>query len=75
MITMICNALGSLTLAVAEPAADYQSLTTGGWTIMILSVGFVAGLLGWCVWKVVSTPGETEHLHTQADIETPDRDV
>jgi len=49
-----------------------QGLTVGGWVTMILSVGFVTGLLGWCIYKVVTTPGETEHLHSQVDLGTPD---
>ena len=44
----------------------------GGWIMMAMAVGGVTGLLCWCVYKVVSTPGSTEHLHSQADIETPD---
>jgi len=47
-------------------------MTTGGWIIMVLSVGGVTSLLGWCVYKVLATPGSSEHLHAQADIETPD---
>ena len=47
-------------------------MTPGGWIIMLLSVGGVTSLLGWCIYKVVATPGSTEHLHSQADIETPD---
>lgn len=47
-------------------------MTPGGWLIMLLSVGGVTALLSWCVYKVVSTPGSEEHLHAQADIETPD---
>jgi len=47
-------------------------MTIGGWIIMALSVGFVTGLLSWCIYKVLSTPGETEHLHSPVDIETPD---
>jgi hypothetical protein len=58
--------------AAPESGLDYQGLTAGGWITMILSVGFVVGLLTWCVWKVISTPGAAEHLHAQADIETPD---
>ncbi len=35
--------------------------------------GFALGpLLGWCIYKVLATPGSAEHLHSQADIETPD---
>ncbi len=47
-------------------------MTTGGWIVMLLSVGGVISLLSWCVYKVLTTPGSTEHLHSQADIETPD---
>jgi hypothetical protein len=47
-------------------------MTWGGWIVMIVSVGGVTGLLAWCICKVVATPGSTEHLHSQADIETPD---
>lgn len=56
------------------PSPSYH-LTAGGWMVMLLSVGFVTGLLAWCLWKVLATPGETEHLHSQADIEPPDRDT
>lgn len=47
-------------------------MTIGGWIIMTLSVGFVTALLAWCVYRVVTTPGSTEHLHAQTDISTPD---
>lgn len=47
-------------------------MTIGGWIMMIVSVSGMTGLLGWCIWKVVSTPGSTEHLHSPADIEPPD---
>lgn len=49
-------------------------MTPGGWTIMVLSVGFVTALLAWCIWKVLTIPGSEQHLHSQADIQTPDRD-
>lgn len=47
-------------------------MTAGGWVVMLLSVGSVTSLLSWCIYKVLTTPGSTEHLHSQADIETPD---
>ncbi len=47
-------------------------MTPGGWIIMLLSVGFVTLLLCWCIYKVLTTPGSEEHMHSQADIETPD---
>ena len=47
-------------------------MTLGGWITMLLSVGFVTGLLIWCVARVLRTPGATEHLHTPSDIEPED---
>ena len=49
-------------------------MTAAGWVIMILATGGMTGLLGWCIYRVLATPGSTEHLHSQADIETPDLD-
>lgn len=49
-------------------------MTVGGWIVMIVSVGGVAVLLGWCVYKVLSTPGASQHVHSQTDIDTRDRD-
>ncbi len=46
-------------------------MTAGGWLIMLVSVGLVLGLFGWCIHKVLTTPGETEHLHG-FEFETPD---
>jgi hypothetical protein len=47
-------------------------MTPAGWIIMILATGGMTGLLSWCIYKVLATPGSSEHLHSQADIETPD---
>ncbi len=49
-------------------------MTLSGWIIMALSVGGMTGLLTWCISKVLMTPGSTKHLHTQADIHSPDLD-
>jgi hypothetical protein len=49
-------------------------MTIGGWIMMVLAVGSVTGLLGRCIYRVTTTPGSTTHLHSQADIETPDLD-
>lgn len=48
-------------------------MTIGGWIIMILSIGFVTGLFGWCIWRVLreSSP---QKLHAPADIDTRDRE-
>ena len=46
-------------------------MNSGGWFIMFLSVGTVSLLFAWCIYKVLSTPGETERLHG-FEMETPD---
>ncbi|ADE53269.1 hypothetical protein Caka_0243 [Coraliomargarita akajimensis DSM 45221] len=38
---------------------------------MALSVGSVVTLFSWCIYKVLSIPEETEHLHG-FEQETPD---
>jgi hypothetical protein len=38
-------------------------MTLAGWFIMILSVSSVSLLLAWCIYKVVTTPEETDHIH------------
>lgn len=45
-------------------------MTIGGWITMILSVGFVTGLLAWCVYRVLSHPGAAAHMHDIADLDT-----
>lgn len=52
-------------LAQAPPTVSFE-LTSGGWVIMILSVGFVTGLLGWCIWRVTreSTPQKVKDPFT-----------
>ena len=47
-------------------------MTPAGCIIMILGTGGMTALLAWCIYKGLATPGSTEHLHSQADIETPD---
>ena len=47
-------------------------MTIGGWITMLLSVGFVTGLLSWCIFKVLTTPGSSEHVHSQIDIDPHD---
>ena len=46
-------------------------MTTGGFVIMTISVSTVTLLFAWCIYKVISTPGETERMHG-FEIETPD---
>lgn len=47
-------------------------MTAAGWIVMSLAVFGMTGLLGWCLYKVLTTPGSTEHLHSPADIDPED---
>ena len=49
-------------------------METGGWIMMILSVGSVVSLFVWCLWRVLArSPADTpEHLHGGLDIDTQD---
>ena len=47
-------------------------MNVGGWILMTLSVGGVTILFVWCLIKVLATPGSSDHIHSQADIEPPD---
>lgn len=38
-------------------------MTLGGWITMILSVSSVTLLLIWCIYKIITTPGEADHIH------------
>ncbi len=46
-------------------------MTFGGWIILFISVGTVSILFFCCLFKVLSTPKETEHVHG-FEFETPD---
>jgi putative flippase GtrA len=46
-------------------------MTALGWLIMFISVGTVTALLAWCIYKVLTIPDETEHVHG-FEQETPD---
>lgn len=46
-------------------------MNLGGWIILLLSVGTVTSLFIWCIYKVIITPGETEHMHG-FEMEVPD---
>lgn len=47
-------------------------MTIGGWIIMLISITTVTYLMGWCIYKVLTTPGEADHLKG-IDTHTPDQ--
>jgi hypothetical protein len=40
-------------------------MTPGGWITMILSVGFVTGLLAWCLLRLLRRSGTGELAHVE----------
>ena len=50
-------------------------MTTGGWIVMMTSVGFVLCLTGFCFYRVLFTSKTTEHMHAPLDIDTHDADT
>lgn len=49
-------------------------MTTGGWILLVLSVGFVTSLTAFCFYRVLRTPHSEEHLHAPLDIDTKDKE-
>ncbi len=49
-------------------------MTTGGWILLVLSVGFVSCLTFYCFYRVFTTPHSEEHLHAPLDIDTQDKE-
>lgn len=48
-------------------------MTFSGLLVMLLSVGTVTLMFGWCIYKVLTTPNETEKVHG-VELHTPDMD-
>ncbi len=49
-------------------------MTVSGWMIMVATVTGMTGLLCWCIYRVLSTPSSSEHLHSQVDIDPHDHE-
>jgi len=47
-------------------------MTAAGWTLMLLSVGGATWFFAWCLWRVLRTPGATEHIHAAPDLDPHD---
>lgn len=45
-------------------------MNLGGWIILLISVGSVTALFGWCIYKVLTA--SPEHEMHGFEIETPD---
>ncbi len=71
MTTAILAMADFFTLLLGETESP-APLSVYGWITMVIAVGGVALFLGWCIYKIVMTPGSTGHLHTQVDITPAD---
>jgi hypothetical protein len=38
-------------------------MNLSGWLVMLFSIGSVVSLFIWCIYKVLTIPKETEHVH------------
>ena len=72
MMNMLYTLAQEGLLANPSSSVHQTALTPIGWLIMILAIGGMTALLGWCVYKVVTVSHPEEHLHTQSDITPPD---
>lgn len=50
-------------------------MSPAGWITMLAAIGGATTLFAWCLWKVLRTPGATEHIHAPPEIEPPDQRV
>ncbi|MCA1962586.1 MAG: hypothetical protein LDL31_01420 [Prosthecobacter sp.] len=48
-------------------------MTPAGLLVMLFSVGTVTSLFSWCIYKVLTSPGESDKLHA-VELHTPDMD-
>lgn len=47
-------------------------MTTYGWVLMFVSMGFVIGLFMFCFYRVLTTPKNKEHMPGPLDTDTGD---
>lgn len=50
-------------------------MTTAGWIVMVLSLGFVLGLVGFCFYRVLTSPRAAGHMQDPLELDTHDRDT
>lgn len=68
---LFSQCLAGMVLAAAE--TEPLRLNVWGWTVMIVSIGSVLGLVSYCIAKVLSLPPvEQEHLRGPLDVDTGD---
>ena len=54
--------------------AEVETLSTGGWFMMIGCIGSVCSLAAFCFYRVLREPNPGAHHHAPLDIDTRDLD-
>lgn len=49
-------------------------MSIAGWIIMLSSVVGMTFLFCWCIYKVLTIPDASEHIHSQSDIDPKDQE-
>ena len=57
---------------IVQPAVE--DLTLSGWIVLVVCVGMVCLLAGYCYYKILSEPAPSTHHHGPLDIDTQDTD-
>lgn len=47
-------------------------MSTAGWVVMVLSLGFVLSLVAFCFWRVLSSPRAAGHMQDPLELDTRD---
>jgi hypothetical protein len=47
-------------------------MTIAGWITMIVVAGSMTSLLIWSIWKVLTTPHSSEHVHPPLEHDIPE---
>ncbi len=58
--------------ALAQTESATEELTVSGAVVMLLSIGLVLALSGFCMWRILSEKRAEEHHHVPPDIDTHD---
>ena len=59
---------------IAQADTPIAQLTVSGAVVMLLSVGLVLALSGFCFWKILTEPQPSEHHHAPLEVDTHDLD-
>lgn len=54
--------------------AQNQTLTTGGWVMMVGCISLVCGLCAFCFYRLMREPRPSDHHHAPLEIDTKDLD-